>query len=43
MGAHAAKERVALLADQACSHLEAFGARGETLRASVDFVLERRY
>jgi len=25
------------------AHLEAFGPRGETLRASVDFVLERRY
>ncbi|HXQ11804.1 MAG TPA: farnesyl diphosphate synthase [Caulobacteraceae bacterium] len=43
LGAHAAKERVALLADQARAHLEAFGPRGETLRASVDFVLERRY
>jgi farnesyl diphosphate synthase len=43
LGADAAKERVALLADQARAHLEGFGPRAETLRASVDFVLERRY
>src|SRR5579863_348791 len=43
LGAHAAKERVALLAEQARTHLEPFGRRAETLRASVDFVLERRY
>jgi farnesyl diphosphate synthase len=43
LGASAAKERVALLAEQARAHLEVFGPRAETLRASVDFVLERRY
>jgi farnesyl diphosphate synthase len=43
LGANAARERVALLAEQARAHLEVFGPRAETLRASVDFVLERRY
>jgi len=43
LGAAEAKARVALLADQARSHLEMFGERGKTLRESVDFVLDRRY
>jgi len=43
LGAREARARVALLADQARSHLELFGERAKTLRDSVDFVLERRY
>jgi farnesyl diphosphate synthase len=43
LGAEQAKERVALLADQARSHLEMFGERAKYLRDSVDFVLERRH
>ena len=43
LGASEAKERVALLADQARGRLEIFGPRGKTLRDSVDFVLDRRY
>jgi len=42
LGVDAAKERVALLADQTRAHLDAFGSRAATLRASVDFVLDRR-
>lgn len=42
LGLDAAKERVALLADQTRSHLEIFGERAEHLRESVDFVLDRR-
>lgn len=41
LGIDAAKERVALLADQTRAHLDAFGSRAATLRASVDFVLDR--
>ncbi len=43
LGAQEAKARVALLADQARSHLEMFGEPAKTLRDSVDFVLERQY
>jgi len=42
LGIDAAKERVALLADQTRAHLDPFGKRAATLRASVDFVLDRR-
>ena len=42
LGVEAAKERVELLADQTRSHLDLFGNRAATLRASVDFVLDRR-
>ncbi|MFZ5670206.1 MAG: polyprenyl synthetase family protein [Pseudomonadota bacterium] len=41
LGVDAAKERVALLADQTRSHLDLFGGRAATLRAAVDFVLDR--
>ncbi len=43
LGIGPAKERVAFLADQARSRLDVFGPRGDILRASVDFVLERSY
>jgi farnesyl diphosphate synthase len=43
LGTDQARERVALLADQARSHLEMFGERAKYLRDSVDFVLERRH
>ena len=43
LGTQQARERVALLADQARSHLELFGERAKYLRDSVDFVLERRH
>ncbi|MBS0490791.1 MAG: polyprenyl synthetase family protein, partial [Proteobacteria bacterium] len=42
LGAGAARERVALLAEQTKSHLDPFGPRADFLRASVDFVLDRR-
>ena len=42
LGADAARERVALLRDQSCRHLEVFGEDADFLRAGVDFVLERR-
>lgn len=42
LGVDQARERVLLLADQARAHLEMFGERGEILRDSVDFVLDRR-
>jgi len=42
LGADAARERLNLLIEQTKAHLDAFGPRGEILRASVDFVLERR-
>jgi farnesyl diphosphate synthase len=42
LGAEAARERLALLTEQTKAHLEPFGAAGEFLRASVDFVLDRR-
>ncbi|CAN1543884.1 IspA Geranylgeranyl pyrophosphate synthase [Caulobacteraceae bacterium] len=41
LGIDAAKERVAHLADQTRAHLDMFGDRAATLRASVDFVLDR--
>ncbi|MCF8504748.1 MAG: polyprenyl synthetase family protein [Caulobacter sp.] len=41
LGTDAAKERVAHLADQTRAHLDMFGERAATLRASVDFVLDR--
>jgi farnesyl diphosphate synthase len=41
-GVEQAHERVALLADQARAHLEAFGERGKILRDSVEIVLDRR-
>ncbi|RAK58031.1 polyprenyl synthetase family protein [Phenylobacterium deserti] len=42
LGADAARERLALLTDQTKAHLDVFGTSAEFLRASVDFVLERR-
>jgi farnesyl diphosphate synthase len=42
LGADAARERLDLLTEQTKSHLELFGSSAEFLRASVDFVLERR-
>jgi len=42
LGVDAAKERLGLLKTQTKSHLDPFGPRAEFLRASVDFVLERR-
>ena len=42
LGVDASRERLALLAGQTKAHLEPFGKAAEFLRASVDFVLERR-
>jgi farnesyl diphosphate synthase len=42
LGVDAARERLALLSDQAKSHLEPFGRAADFLRASIDFVLERQ-
>ncbi|HEX7885264.1 MAG TPA: farnesyl diphosphate synthase [Phenylobacterium sp.] len=42
LGVDAARERLGLLKTQTKSHLDAFGSRAESLRASVDFVLDRR-
>jgi farnesyl diphosphate synthase len=42
LGVDAARERVAMLADQCRSHLEFFGETARYLRESVDFVLDRR-
>ena len=42
LGVEAARERLALLSEQTKTHLEPFGAAADFLRASVDFVLERR-
>ena len=42
LGVEAARERLTLLTGQTKAHLEPFGAAAEFLRASVDFVLERR-
>ena len=42
LGSDAAAERLAMLADQCRAHLEPFGGDARWLRASVDFVLERR-
>jgi Geranylgeranyl pyrophosphate synthase len=42
LGADAARERLALLSEQTKTHLDPFGSRADFLRASVDFVLDRR-
>ena len=42
LGADAARGRLKLLIEQTKAHLDPFGPRAEFLRASVDFVLERR-
>jgi farnesyl diphosphate synthase len=42
LGVDAARERLTLLSVQTKAHLEPFGGAAEFLRASVDFVLERR-
>ncbi|HEY9218166.1 MAG TPA: farnesyl diphosphate synthase [Phenylobacterium sp.] len=42
LGAEAARERLKLLAAQTKAHLDPFGRQAEFLRASVDFVLDRR-
>ena len=43
LGVPAARKRLALLAEQTKTHLDPFGSRADFLRASVDFVLERRH
>jgi farnesyl diphosphate synthase len=43
LGVAQARERVDLLSDQIRAHLEMFGTRAESLRDSVDFVLDRRH
>jgi farnesyl diphosphate synthase len=43
LGAEAARERLSLLRSQTKTHLDPFGSRAEILRASVDFVLDRRH
>lgn len=43
LGIDAARERLELLVDQTKAHLEPFGQGAEILRASVDFVLDRRF
>ena len=42
LGLEAARERVNILAEQARSHLDLFGEDAKFLRASVDFVLQRK-
>ncbi len=42
LGGAGAADRLAMLADQCRAHLEPFGGDARWLRASVDFVLERR-
>jgi farnesyl diphosphate synthase len=42
LGVDAARERLSLLSSQTKAHLEPFRGAAEFLRASVDFVLERR-
>jgi len=42
LGVEAARHRVAHLADQARGHLDIFGPDAEILKASVDYVLQRR-
>jgi farnesyl diphosphate synthase len=42
LGVDAARHRVAHLADQARAHLDVFGPDAEILKASVDYVLQRR-
>jgi farnesyl diphosphate synthase len=41
LGVEQARDRVALLADQARAHLEMYGDRGKILRDCVDFMLDR--
>lgn len=43
LGVGGARERLGLLEEQTKDHLEPFGKQAEFLRASVDFVLERRH
>ena len=42
LGVEAARDRVRHLTDQAKARLEIFGSRAESLKASLDFVLERQ-
>jgi farnesyl diphosphate synthase len=42
LGVDQARHRVAHLADQARAHLDVFGPDADILKASVDFVLQRR-
>ncbi|MBW3616526.1 MAG: polyprenyl synthetase family protein [Proteobacteria bacterium] len=42
LGVDAAKGRIALLAEQCKGHLDVFGPKADALRASVDYVLERK-
>ena len=42
LGVDAARQRLDLLGGQTKAHLEPFGSQAQFLRASVDFVLERR-
>ena len=42
LGVDAARQRLGVLAEQTKTHLDAFGSKADFLRASVDFVLERR-
>ncbi len=42
LGVDAARQRVAHLSDQARAHLDVFGPDADILKASVDFVLQRR-
>jgi farnesyl diphosphate synthase len=42
LGASAARDRLDLLVEQTKAHLDPFGRRAESLRETVDFVLERR-
>jgi farnesyl diphosphate synthase len=42
LGVDAARERLGVLAKQTKTHLDPFGGKAEFLRASVDFVLQRR-
>lgn len=42
LGVDAARQRVAHLSDQARAHLDVFGQDADILKASVDFVLQRR-
>ncbi|MBC7167521.1 polyprenyl synthetase family protein [Phenylobacterium sp.] len=42
LGAEAARQRLQILVEQTKSHLDPFGEQADFLRASVDFVLQRR-
>jgi len=42
LGADAARQRLSLLTEQTKAHLDPFGPQADFLRASVDYVLERR-